>query len=89
MIVTVTPTIQDGTVVRWYLNESAAELRREVVSASRNGVLVNGYLHEIPAEVMADAQAAYEALRHDRRAEVAHLATHRHRGLFGPLVAIT
>ncbi|MFG1659055.1 hypothetical protein ACGFIY_21235 [Micromonospora chersina] len=84
MIVTVTPTIMDGTVVRWYSSEDAVEYGREMCSASRNGVRVNGYLTDVPADVLAAAQQAYEALRRDDRTDVGHLATHRQRGLFGP-----
>ena len=88
MIVTVTPTIMDGTVVRWYHNENAVEYGREMVSASRNGVRVNGYLTDVPGDVLSAAQQAYETLRRDDRTDISHLATHRRRGLFGPLEPI-
>lgn len=89
MIVTVTPTVMDGTVVRWYHNEDAAEYGREMVSASRNGVRVNGYLNDVAADVLSAAQQAYETLRRDNRADVSGLATHRRSGMFGPLVPVT
>ena len=89
MIVTVTPTVMSGTVVRWYRSESAAERDAEMVSASRDGVHVSCYLHEVPADLMEAARGAYEALRHDRRADLKHLATHRRRGMFGPLEPLT
>lgn len=87
MIVTVTPTIMDGTVVRWHYDETPlAELssHQPQVSASRNGVLVHGYLHTIPAEVLATAKDVCAQLKRDRRADVQHLATHRQRRMFGP-----
>lgn len=88
MIVTVSPTIMDGAVVRWYSSEDAVEYGREMCSASRNGVRVNGYLTDVPADVLSAAQQAYESLRRDDRTDVGHLATHRRRGLFGPLVPV-
>lgn len=86
MIVTVTPTIMDGPVVRWYARPSDLLDRAEpTVSVSRHGVRVGTYLHKVPDDVMATAQAAYEALRADPSVDVSHLATHRRVGLFGPL----
>ena len=85
MIVTVTPTVMSDTVVRWYRGESAEELGAEQVSASRDGVIVNGYLHLVPDCVMATAGAAYLTLKRDRAAYLGHLATHRRKGMFGPL----
>lgn len=78
LVCTVTPTIQDGTVVRWYRSLRAAEDRAEVVSASRNGVLVRGFLHEVPAEALAKANEAFEILRRNGPRElVQDMATHR------------
>lgn len=93
IIVTVTPTIMDGAVVRWYASVNAAECGDPIASASRAGVLVTGYLHEVPAAVMAQANEAFEILR-DRDGRrgapelVYPMATHRKRGLFGPLERI-
>ena len=87
-VVTVTPTVMDGTVVRWYETEREALHREPMISASRNGVLVTGFLHEVPAEVLAAATAAFEALRADRNADLSHLATHRMRILAGELEPI-
>ncbi|MGX4657087.1 hypothetical protein ACWCHM_26060 [Micromonospora sp. SCSIO 07396] len=91
MIVTVTPTLMDGTVVRWHWGESDANNPgiEPIVSASRNGVRVGVYLHQVPADVMAAAQQAYDALSRDHHADLKHLATHRRRGLFGPLEPVT
>lgn len=75
-IVTVTPTIQDGAVVRWYASESAVEYGREKLSASRNGVIVYGYLHEVPQPWLDAARTAYEQLSLNGRADMKHLATH-------------
>jgi hypothetical protein len=85
IVCTVTPTIQDGTVVRWYRSEIAAETNRPMVSASRNGVevgehLVNG---EVPSAVMADAAKVWVALQADKGADVSGWATHRREQVFG------
>jgi hypothetical protein len=89
VIITVTPTLTDGAIVRWHTCLSAAQIYQPVMTASRHGVRVETYLHEIPAEVLRAAQRAYEALRHDRNADVTHLATHRHKGPSnGPLVPV-
>jgi len=87
MIVTVSPTIMDGTVVRWYPDTTPLDAILSVepiVSASRNGVLIGTYLHHVPQDVLALAQNVYANLRRDHNAPVQHLATHRRRGLFGP-----
>lgn len=93
MIVTVTPTIGDGTVVRWYHDDTDTDnlyTTEPVVSASRNGVRVNVHLHEVPEAVMQEAQDAFEALSRDHNTNLRHLATHRRRGsLFGPYEPIT
>lgn len=77
-VVTVTPTILDGTVVRWYLTAAAADRGHEAVSASRNGIIVKAYLNEVPPEVIAQAEEAYEILRDNGPRElVQDMATHR------------
>ena len=75
MIVIVTPTILNGPVVRWYASEETAQYGNELVSASRNGVRIEGYLHDVPDTVLARAQEAYRVLA--ARGDVDHLATHR------------
>jgi len=89
-VVTVTPTICDGTVVRWHRDVNAAANHRTVVSASRNGVSIHTeYLHEVPADWLTAANAAYEQLRRNRNADVGHLATHRNSIVRnGPLVPV-
>jgi hypothetical protein len=87
MIVTVTSTVMDGTVVRWYTSECAEDLGREQVSVSRNGVLVNGYLHEVPESVLNQAKQLHEGWQVNRDAwpDVDRIATHKRRGFLGPL----
>ena len=87
-VITVTPTVMDGTVVRWYVNTAAAETGVEVMSASREGVLINVHLHKIPDEWLLTATQVYERLRTDRSADFAHLATHRKTRMFGPVELI-
>ncbi len=81
-VVTVTPTIMDGLVVRWYRDLDAAQAGGAIASmasASRNGVLVHGYLHEVPERVLAEARRAHRLLseRRDADDEVRAMATHR------------
>lgn len=80
-VVTVTPTIMSGTVVRWYRNVRAAEDGREVLSASRDGVMVTGG-HLLPAEWLTAATSAYEAMSRGQR-DMSHLATHRRTKILG------
>ncbi|TDC30086.1 hypothetical protein E1211_24895 [Micromonospora sp. 15K316] len=92
MIITVTPTIGDGTVVRWYPADTHTDLipaTMPAVSASRNGVLVNTYLHAVPEEVMTAAHEVWEQLRRDHDADVTALATHRKERLFGTYEPVT
>lgn len=97
MVVTVTPTIMDGTVVRWYrsiepamADATLAVARGELLSASRDGVLVRCYLHEVPDDVLRAAREAYQQLKRDRNADLRHLATHRRARLFsGELVEVS
>ena len=76
-VVIVTPTIMDGTVVRWYRDADAVAYGAELLSASRNGVMVlaHCYLHQIPPAWIEAASAAYEELKAAR--SVSGLATHR------------
>lgn len=75
MIVIEFPTVTDGPVYRWYRHLTAAEIGDEDMSASRNGVRVNVFLHEIPEEAMNAADDAYAALAAGRRPE--GVVTHR------------
>ncbi|MEU2699565.1 hypothetical protein [Micromonospora aurantiaca (nom. illeg.)] len=92
MIVTVTHTLMDGTVVRWYPDSTTLDqlpAAKPQLSASRNGVLIGGYLHQVPADVLALAQNVHTNLHHDHNAPVQHLATHRRRGWAGPYEPVT
>lgn len=82
MIVTVTPTVQDGTVVRWYSAKGDIPLA-EIASASRNMLLV---LDETPVDVRDAAEAAHRELSKKRDADMRHYATHtRERAGFVPI----
>jgi hypothetical protein len=80
-VVTVTPTIQDGQVVRWYRTLVAAENDLETMSASRNGVLVNGFLHEVGPTLLVIAEDIRRGLAAGW--DASHAATHRRTRLFG------
>lgn len=84
-VITVTPTIQSGTVVRWHRSLTDANQHQEILSASRDGAMIHGnvFLHDLPEEWVEAAKAAATDLRMSR--DVKHLATHRRRGLMGPL----
>lgn len=73
-------TIMDGQVLRWYRDETAAENGDEIMSASRNGVRVHGYLHEVTDEQLAVARSARDRLK--RGEDVQDVATHTI-GFFG------
>ncbi|WP_395109806.1 hypothetical protein [Actinomadura sp. SCN-SB] len=75
-VVTVTHTIMDGPVVRWYRDLTAAELNSCLLSASRTGVMIHGevYLHDLPAEWITAAELAHKSLK--AGADVSGLATH-------------
>lgn len=79
-LVTVTPTIMDGQVVRWYPSEAALENHSEAISASRNAVMAcDG--HPITPELFDAAWTAHLALKN--KGDLSHLATHRQRGFLG------
>ncbi len=85
IVCTVTPTIGDGTVVRWFRSETAAEFHWAMISASRNGVIKGEHLTngEVPPDVMTKALAAHELLLRDNDADMSALATHRRERTFG------
>jgi hypothetical protein len=85
VVCTVTPTIMDGTVVRWYRSETAAEHRWPMVSASRNGVLVGEHLTngEVTPGIMDRAKLVHELLRRKPDADLSGWATHRRERTFG------
>jgi hypothetical protein len=72
-------TILDGPVLSWFVNLGAAQNGREVISASRNGVMIHGdvYLHTIRRDWLTTAEEAHAALCLGQ--DVGHLATHVHR----------
>jgi hypothetical protein len=88
MICTVTPTIMDGYVVRWWRSVDHAEYGGPPsVSVSRNGIRVEVFLHEVPDDVLEQAHAAWLLLK--ARATTATdydtvqaMATHRFSGPF-------
>lgn len=92
-VVVATPTITDGLVLRWYRRIDVARYSDSaIVSASRQGVMLNGesFLHTIPAAWITDAQRACEMLRHDQRDRAMELATHqRARAFSGDLTEIS
>ena len=71
------PTIMDGLVLRWYRDHTAYENGSETLSASRNGVMVRCYLHDVPTDVLGAATAAYDLLAAGNRELPAEMATHR------------
>lgn len=80
IVITVTPTIMDGTVVRWYTNLAAAENGREMASASRNRVMLDG----APKTIADVAYIVHAQLKTDPNTDdLKHLATHRHTSLLG------
>lgn len=85
MIVTVTPTIMDGTVVRWYAGEDAEDRGEELASASRNRAIV---ADGAPDSLRCTAESVHAELRRNRNADLSYLATHRRERLFGPLVPL-
>lgn len=91
-VVTVTPTIGDGTVVRWHTSEAAAGGGYPFVSASRNAVIV----HEATLRTAAAGENLRRLLDHAfavqarilRGEDVRDLATHERRGLTGPMLPV-
>lgn len=63
VIVTVTPTIMDGTCVRWYLSETAEKAFQPVATASRN---MPWYVDDCPPDLRAAADEAYEWLKRNQ-----------------------
>lgn len=85
-VVTVSPTIGSGTVVRWYGSEAAADAFAELVSASRDGV-IGGRGQYLDPDLFAAAWRVHLDLKAGRY--VGNLATHRREGVFGgPVVPV-
>lgn len=93
IVCTVTPTIQDGTVVRWYRSEIAAETGKVMISASRNGVEIGQHLTngQVPTDVLAKAEEAHAVLAGGGSSDqLVDWATHRRERTFGgPLVPVS
>jgi hypothetical protein len=93
IVCTVTPTVEDGTVVRWYRSEIAADLGQFMISASRNRVEVGKHLINgmVPVNVLTQAELAFTVLNRGGSAnELVDWATHRRERTFGgPLVPVS
>lgn len=86
-IVTVTPTIMSGTVIRWFRSEAAADKCEPVVSASRECVQIHDPRSFSLAErdaVLPVADECRRLLVLDKRDPVKARATHES-PLFGDL----
>lgn len=79
-------TVMDGLVLRWYEAVEAADCGTELMSASRSGVMVRCFLHEVPDGWLETAKQAYRDLAAGR--DVRQLATHDRRSLGRELVRI-
>lgn len=87
MIVTITPTVMDGTVLRWYDTDAADDTGRPVMSVSRNRVEVYDKDRIDPAAARAAAESHAE-LKRNRLADVRRYATHMRLSLRGDLVPL-
>lgn len=86
LVVTVTPTIMSGTVVRWFTSLDAAERCKPFLSASRYEVIT--HVEGIVTPHLRDqATAIRDGLPHFGPTPewVEQLATHRRRGITGPM----
>lgn len=89
-VITATPTIQSGLVIRWFRGMGGYENRGAVLSASRDGVMIHGdvFLHDLPGEWVEAAKGATAAIRAEAQEDAKALATHRQDGFLGPLVSV-
>lgn len=81
MVVTSTPTISNGTVLKWWLAQGARTGEPGVqpeMSASRHGVLVNTYLHIIPAAALDQAHEAHRLLAAGDAVAASRIVTHQY-----------
>lgn len=87
LVVTVTPTIMSGTVVRWFESLDHAERCHPFLSASRDEVIthVEGV---VTPDLRQQVDAVQAALKVGNRETVERLATHRREGLIGPIVEV-
>jgi len=87
VIVTITPTVMDGTVLRWYDADDPENLGHPVMSVSRNRVEV--YEQDRIGPMHAEQAAkAYAELKADRYADVRRYATHARMRLAGALIPL-
>lgn len=85
-VITATPTIQSGLVVRWRRSTEGPA----ILSASRHGVMIHGdvFLHDLPDEWIEMARRAHNWIKAGWEDGAQALATHRHARRFGDLVPI-
>lgn len=76
MIVTITPTPLDGTVLRWFDADAAEDATgAPLVTVSRHQLQVRDGA-EVPGDAQRAAIEAFAELRRDRLADVRRFATH-------------
>lgn len=86
LVVTVVQTFQGGILARWHRSLPDAEEGRWLAEVSRYGVRVDGYLEQVPADVLAQAHEAAAVLRSGGNpGPVFSLATHRRADHLRPL----
>lgn len=92
IVCTVGPSVSDGTVVRWFRSEIAADSATVMVSASRTGVVIGDGLidGQVPAAVLDRARLAHQVLAAGGSSDdLVSWATHRHERTFGgPVVPV-
>jgi hypothetical protein len=80
-VVVATPTVIDGTVVRWYRSMAAVRHHQVSVSASRARVSIHDDEYQtLPQEWVALAMDVHRQLAQNPRANVDHVVTHRRHG---------
>lgn len=83
-VVVATPTVMDGTVVRWFRSMAAFQCHQPSVSASRARVSIHDDEYQtLPQDWVALAMDVHRQLARDPRANVGHVVTHRHRRVLG------
>jgi hypothetical protein len=66
-VITCTPS--RGTVLTWYHSAPDYQTGHPLISAGRDGVQHHTFEHEIPLQLQADAQDAYDLMLSDHPAE--------------------
>ena len=89
-VVTVTGRPADGQVVRWFVTPAdAGHPGSAPLVATRRGVVVTGYLTDLPPGWVDAARRAHEQLRAEPYADLGKLATHYYAGAGnGPLLPV-